>query len=181
MIYLLVALTALLLFFFLFVFEPFSPVPYFPSNKKDLPQILKALNIRKNQTVIDLGAGDGIVIFEAASHAFSKNLNTTFIAVEINPLLVLVLYLRRYAHPNKRKIQIVWGDMFKKELPQLSGLTTYFIYISPWHIQQLVKKISTKRKGTELISYFYPASKGGRLRLKEVFQGKNTVYKYIYV
>ena len=52
--------------------------------------------------MIDLGAGDGIVIFKAASQAFQKRLNTKFIAVEINPVLILILYLRRLFHPNKK-------------------------------------------------------------------------------
>ena len=80
---------------FLFSSKALSPIPYFPSNKHDLPLIIKALNLKNNQTVIDLGAGDGIVIFEAAKIAYKRKLNTRFVAVEINPVLILVLHLRR--------------------------------------------------------------------------------------
>jgi len=63
---------------FLFSSPQLSLIPYFPSNKKDLPLIIKALNLKNNQVVFDLGAGDGIVIFEAAKLAFEKKLNTKF-------------------------------------------------------------------------------------------------------
>jgi hypothetical protein len=56
----------------LFSSKTLSPIPYFPSQKIDLPLIIKALNLQNNQTVFDLGAGDGIVIFEAAKKAYQK-------------------------------------------------------------------------------------------------------------
>lgn len=112
----------LILFIFvvliLFSFPCFSPIPYYPSNKKDLPFIIKAVNLKNDQVIIDLGAGDGVVIFAAASNAISlpKKLNTQFIAVEINPVLIFIMHLRRLFHPNRKNIKIVWADMFKVNL-----------------------------------------------------------------
>jgi len=96
----------------IFSFPQFSPIPYFPSNGRDIPLILKALNIRSDQTIIDLGAGDGIVIFRAAERAFQNKCNTKFIAVEINPILLLILHIRRLLHPNRKNIKIINTDMF---------------------------------------------------------------------
>ena len=105
----------LILFVVLIIFAlpELSPVPYFPSNKKDLPLILKALSLKNGQTVIDLGAGDGVIIFEAAMMTYKKKLSTRFIAVELNPVLILIMNLRKSFHPNKKNIIIVQGDMFK--------------------------------------------------------------------
>ena len=76
----------LLILFVLFIIslfssEKFSPIPYFPTNKKDIPAIIKALKLRNDQIIFDLGAGNGIVIFEAAKKAI--NLNTQFVAIDI--------------------------------------------------------------------------------------------------
>lgn len=65
-----------LIIIIIFVFPQLSPIPYFPSNAKDLPLILDNLRIQDNHVVIDMGAGDGMVVFEAARHAYEKKLNT---------------------------------------------------------------------------------------------------------
>jgi len=101
---------------YLFLSKKVSPIPYFPSNKKDLPLIIKALKLKNNQTVVDLGAGDGIVVFSAAARALQKKLNTKFIAIELNPILILVLHIRRLFHSNKKNIKITYADIFKSKI-----------------------------------------------------------------
>ena len=116
---------------FLFSSPKLSPIPYFPSNKKDLPLIIKALNLKNNEVVFDLGAGDGIVIFEAAKLAFEKRLNTKFFAIEINPILILIMWLRWLFHPNKKNIKIVCDDIFKIDFKRYKLQVTRFISIFP--------------------------------------------------
>ena len=152
-------LILILVVIILFSFPKFSPIPYFPSNGKDIPLILKALNIRNNQTIIDLGAGDGIVIFKAADKAFQDKLNTQFIAVEINPILLLLLHVRRLLHPNRKNIRIANMDMFSVKYPSLAinhyPLVTFYIYISPWFIEKTVANITKQIGHFDLVSYFY--------------------------
>lgn len=156
-------LTLLIIFLFflvafLFTSKKLSPIPYFPTNKKDLPLIIKALNLQNSQTVIDLGAGDGIVIFEAAREAFEKKLNTKFVAVEINPILVAILHLQRIFHPNKSHINIILKDLFRMTMKQFNHATVY-LYISPWLMDNLYKKLKSELKSFNLVSYFYPLPK----------------------
>ncbi len=158
----------------IFSFPKFSPIPYFPTAKKDLPLIIKALGLKNNQVIIDLGAGDGRVIFAAANEAFQKRLTTFFFAIEINPILIFIMNLRRLLHPNKKNIKIIWGDIFKidkiKELNFNSSLNvnsrsfkltslTFYLYLSPWFLETIVKKIKNyqlKVKNLSLVSYLYP-------------------------
>ena len=153
----------------IFSFPQFSPIPYFPSNGKDIQIILEALHIRKNQTIIDLGAGDGVVILHAASNAYEKKLNTQFIAVEINPVLLCILHIRRLLHPNRSNIQIINANMFSMDYaplttnrqPPYSAIAprgrpiTFYIYISPWFIDKTIVNITRQMKIFELVSYFY--------------------------
>lgn len=144
----------------LFSFPQFSPIPYFPSHVKDLPLILSALHIRNDQMVIDLGAGDGIVIFKAADKALHNNLNTKFVAVEINPVLLIILHICRFLHPNRGNIRIVNADMFSMSYPNLTNSTnltnlTFYIYISPWFIEKTISNITKQVKKFDLVSYFY--------------------------
>jgi len=186
----------LIIIIFLFSSPKLSPIPYFPSQPVDLPLIVKALGLKNNQTVIDLGAGDGIVIFEAAKSSYLKKFNTKFIAVEINPVLILVLYLRRFFHPNKKNIQIVKDDIFKiniknkiskikttdqklniKTMKQLNNVTIY-LYISPWFLEKTVSNIKSQISKFSVVSYMYP------LKVKDIFtkvsavKGKNKIFIY---
>jgi len=194
-IYILIFVTIFIVIF-LFSSPKLSPIPYFPSQPVDLPLIVKALGLKNNQTVIDLGAGDGIVIFEAAKSSYLKKFNTKFIAVEINPVLILVLYLRRFFHPNKKNIQIVKDDIFKiniknkiskikttdqklniKTMKQLNNVTIY-LYISPWFLEKTVSNIKSQISKFSVVSYMYP------LKVKDIFtkvsavKGKNKIFIY---
>lgn len=155
----LVALVILIIII-IFAFPRFSPIPYFPSNKKDLPHILNALDVQNGQTLIDLGAGDGIIIFEAAQQAFLKKLTTQFYAVEINPVLLLILHIRRLFHPNRNNIHIIKRDMFTMSYDDiLDGRNaTFYLYISPWFIEKTVTNITKQVKKFMLVSYFYRVS-----------------------
>jgi len=133
---------------FIFSSKKFSPIPYFPSQPADMLLIIKALSLKNNQTIFDLGAGDGTVIFKAAEEAFQQDLNTKFVAVEINPVLILILYLRRLFHPNKKNIKIVREDIFKinfKSFLYRQGnalsLPTIYLYISPWYLEKTISNI----------------------------------------
>src|SRR3989338_5627967 len=138
-------LVLILISIILFSFKRFSPVPYFPSNKIDLHLIIKALDLKNNQTLIDLGAGDGIIIFAAARKALEKNLNTQFVAIDINPILIFILHLRRFFHKNKKSIKIISADMFNTPLTTYTQRSvhignketlnvTVYLYISPWFL-----------------------------------------------
>lgn len=158
-----------------------SPIPYFPSNGKDMPLILQALNIRNNQTIVDLGAGDGIVIYAAATQAFQNKLNTKFIAVEINPILLLVLHIRRLLHPNRKNIQIIKADMFSMKFSPLIAshypLTTFYLYISPWFIEKTIINISSQIQSFDLVSYFYQVKCLPEYK-EEIKKGVHKVYSY---
>lgn len=163
----------------LFSYPKFSPIPYFPTNKNDLPLIIKALDLKNNQIVYDLGAGDGTVIFAGAHAALIKKLNTKFIAVEINPVLILILYLRKSLHPNGKNIKIVWGDFFNKNFKfQTSNfkLISLYLYASPWLLDKIATRIKIEIPTAEIVSYMYPIKS---LKKKEkILKGKNGVYVY---
>lgn len=171
----------------LFSFPQFSPIPYFPSNQKDMHLILKALDVRNNQTIIDLGAGDGIVIFEAARLALEKGLNTQFIALEINPILIFILHIRRLLNSNRSNIKIVMGDMFTYQLFPLitirpfdntrgkQPLITFYLYISPWLIDKVLRNVSPQFPHAKYVSYFYPIK---QLHEKKKIKGIHQIFSY---
>ncbi len=170
----------IIIIIFIFSSKKFSPIPYFPSQPIDLPLIIKALNLKNNQTVFDLGAGDGIIIFAAARSSFQRKLNTKFIAVEINPILILVLHLCRLFHPNKKNIKIVYGNIFSMNYQKLLtfnfSLLTFYLYISPWYLEKTIENLKMKNEKFTVVSYMYSIKS---LKNKEkIIQGKNKIFIY---
>lgn len=178
MIFITVFFLVLLAILILFSFPQFSPIPYFPSNKKDLPLIIKSFNLKNNQTVFDLGAGDGMVVFEAAKESYRRKLNTQLIAVEINPILLCILYIRRLFHPNRKNIRIMYGNMFNMNFPHLTinpYHLTFYLYISPWHLEKTVKNIQRYFAHYRIVSYMYQIPCLSNLEKK-----RNTIVNPIY-
>jgi 16S rRNA A1518/A1519 N6-dimethyltransferase RsmA/KsgA/DIM1 with predicted DNA glycosylase/AP lyase activity len=174
----------ILIILFIFSSPKLSPIPYYPSNKKDLSLIIKTLGLKNNQVIVDLGAGDGLIIFAAAKEALEKKLNTKFIAVEINPILILIMNIRKLFHPNRRNIKIIHGDIFKLNFKKLLtvdfSLLTFYLYISPWFLEKVITNINsqlaTNKQQLTIVSYMYPIKS---LKEKErIIQGKNKIFVY---
>ncbi len=180
MVFVLITVTIILFIIaVIFSFPQFSPIPYFPSNKKDISLIIKALGLTNNQIIIDLGAGDGIVVFEAAKVAKQKGLNTRFIGIELNPVLITILYFKRLLHPNKKNVEIIWSNFFKMSSNTLitnhQSSITFYLYISPWLLNETLEVIKKNFPACRIISYMYPIKV---LKEKEVLKGKNNIYIY---
>jgi 16S rRNA A1518/A1519 N6-dimethyltransferase RsmA/KsgA/DIM1 with predicted DNA glycosylase/AP lyase activity len=144
-----------------FVFPVLSPIPYFPSNHADTDIILKSLHLSSDMTMIDLGAGDGFVIFQAASFALKHSLNTRFVALEINPVLLMIMYIRKLFHPNSKNIRVMYGDMFKLDFAALVAPGTkplFYMYISPWLMEKVLTRIRKQIHKYVVVSYMYRIS-----------------------
>ena len=189
---LIIILIILFILIFIFSSKTLSPIPYFPSQPVDIPLIVKALNLKSNQTIFDLGAGDGIVIFKAAQQAYERKLNTQFVAVEINPVLIFILHIRRLFHSNRKNIKIVRDDIFKFSLssprrrgsrqnnrldsPLQGNDIVIYLYISPWFLEKTVSNIKKQVPKFSVVSYMYPI-KSLKNRQSNI-KGRNSVFIY---
>lgn len=168
----------LLIISIFFLSRSLSPVPYFPSNKQDIPTIVRAMGLKNAQTLVDLGAGDGIVIFHAAHTTYIKNLSTQFLAVEINPILVFIMHIRRLLHPNRANITILWADALKADLKlyiRTNDAIIVYMYMSPVFLAKLVNKVIPRLKPQTIVSYFYHL---GDLKLKKHISAIHNIYIY---
>ncbi len=161
-----------------FISTSLSPIPYFPTNKNDIGKIKKLILSEQREIVIDLGAGNGTVIFSLATDAYKQKLKTKFMAVEINPILVLILHLRRLLNPNRSNIIIRQKDMFKMDYSKFSTYRKplFYIYISPWFIEKVIKKIRNSLNAFTLVSYMYPLKSE---KPKKVIRGVNNIHEYV--
>ncbi len=156
---------------FLFISRRFSPIPYFPTNNKDLALIVKTLKLKKGDTLYDLGAGDGTIIIEAASSSKAH-----VVGVEIHPLLILIMHIKRLIHPRRNYIHVKWQNIFKTNL---KNATHVYLYVGPFVMKQIMSYLlkHKSKKLTKIVSYMYefqlPPSLNKNIK---VVQGYRKIY-----
>ena len=198
-----------------FILPSLSPIPFFPTNKKDLPMIVETLlnnvnkvtksaddhferlweiptksgrvpteakNVSSSATIIDLGAGTGTVLFAAAQEAYKKKLDLKFIAIDIHPLLITILFIKSFFHPNKKNIVIIRGDIFRMNYQELllkyrQNITIY-LYVGPFVMDRIKEKLNEFTFPTRVVSYMYKIPGWGK-KLADEKHGVHDLFTYI--
>lgn len=136
-------LFALLIFFLAIAF--ITGAPYVPSNNKSSNSMIKLANIKKGQTIIDLGSGDGKLLFLAEKKGAKK-----VIGYEINPFLAFFTYIKVLCSGKKNRIHVYWKNMWNADVSQADAV---LVYLLPWKMKKLQKKLIRELKpGTLVIS-----------------------------
>ena len=119
--------------------------PYLPTLKSQINAALELAEVKKGQTMLELGCGDGRVVLAAAK----RGLNV--VGYELNPLLAAIAWLRtrRYGH----KVKIIWGDYWQKDWPPADSI---FVFLLPNYMEKLDKKIMQSKQGSvKLVSFAF--------------------------
>lgn len=120
-----------LAFGFVVLFGP----PYLPTRRKQIEVALDLLALKKGQTMLELGCGDGRVVRAAAARGWRV------VGIELNPLLVLVARLTTWRY--RKQVRIIWGDYFRVTWPPAQGIFTFML---PRQMVQLDRHIRTHVK-----------------------------------
>lgn len=120
--------------------------PYVQTPDTVVNAMLDLVDIRPDDVVIDLGAGDGRLLIEAARRGASG------FGVDIDPMLV------RLANDNARKAGVadrarfVEQDLYETDLSSATVLT---IYLLPAVNRKLMPTLLALRPGTRIVSHDY--------------------------
>lgn len=120
---------AILLFFLILAFV--TGAPYVPTTTAAADAMIRLANIKKGNTVVDLGSGDGKLLLLAARAGASQA-----IGYEINPYLVLLSRVRALAY--RTVIRVSWRNFWRADL---SNAGVVFVYLLPWRMETLGKKL----------------------------------------
>lgn len=138
--------------------------PFEPSEDKRIKSIIKLANPKKTDLMVDLGSGDGRIVFAFADMGIESH------GYEINPWLVL------YSKIMAKKLSLKnahfhWTSFWDKDLSQFTIITLFQInYI----MNRLEKKLNKEaEKGTRIISnkWEFPGLK--------IVKKENNVKKYV--
>ncbi len=139
--FLLLQLTFALFFFFL-VLSFYTGAPYVPSNINAANRMIELAHIIKGTRVIDLGSGDGKLLFLASQHGAIAT------GYEINPFLVLFTNMKAlFFAPTVRTI---WKNFWYADI---SNADVVLLYLIPWKMEKLEQKLLKETKpGTQIVS-----------------------------
>jgi SAM-dependent methyltransferase len=104
-----------------FVFASFAfGAGYQPTPRRSVETMLRLAEVGPQDTVYDLGAGTGAIVFRAA-----RIYRARVVGVEVEPIRVAVLRLRRAAGPFADRIVIRWGNFFSLDFREATVVTAF--------------------------------------------------------
>jgi 16S rRNA A1518/A1519 N6-dimethyltransferase RsmA/KsgA/DIM1 with predicted DNA glycosylase/AP lyase activity len=119
--------------------------PYLPTMKRHVEAALDMADLKPGQTMLELGCGDGKVLIAAAKRGINS------VAYELNPLLVVIAWLRTRKY--RKNVKIIWGDYWTKSWPEHQAVFTFLL---PRLMPKLNKKIiHSYHKPVKLISFAF--------------------------
>ncbi len=119
---------------------------YQPTPRAAVETMLRFAEAGPTDTVYDLGAGTGAIVFRAA-----RRCGSTVVGVEVEPIRVLILRLRRALGPARGRITLRWGDLFRLDY-RPATIVTAFLW--PGAMGRLRPKLESELKpGARVVSH----------------------------
>ena len=163
-------LLLLILFgFFIYIFDAFLELPYVATKRNKVSTIIELASLKKGETTVDLGSGDGRLLFASAQKGAKA------IGYELNPLLVYLTRLKVFflslrgakrrgnlkpnkdRHGNKNDLAMTsWGsvkvyrsDLWKADLRTADVIFVYARQGTMKRMEDFVYKFA--RKGSRIV------------------------------
>ena len=111
----------------------FYGLPSRPTRRERIRTALQLADLKQDEILYDLGAGDGRVLLMAA-----KEFGAKAVGIEIGPVQYALIWLRITAAGFGDRISIRWGNFYKTELKDADVV---FIYQLPGVMKKIHKKL----------------------------------------
>ena len=123
----------------------FYGLPPVPTRPERIRKALKLANLRPEETIYDLGAGDGRVLLIAA-----RNFGAKAVGVEIGPIQCALIWLRAAVSGVGSRVKIHWSDFYKADLREADVV---FVYATSKEVMKLAPYLEIQmKKGARLAS-----------------------------
>jgi len=97
----------------------FFGAPYLPTLDNQQKAAFNLLKLKKGQTMLELGVGDGKVAVYAAKQGIKV------IGYELNPLLYLLSKIRTLRYG--KQVHIIWGNFWSAKWPEADAAYTFLL------------------------------------------------------
>lgn len=100
---------------------------YQPTPARVVRRMLDFAEVRPGETLFDLGAGTGAIVFAAA-----RTYGARVVGVEVEPTRVLILRLRRWWGGPRDRVVLEWGNIFEVDL-RTAQVVAVFLWPGAMH------------------------------------------------
>lgn len=163
---------------FVFALSMFNEVPFVPSVTKISHEALKLLDIKDGDRFIDIGAGNGKIVFQAYNQ-YSKKAEYT--GMELNGALVNQSKFTKLLKFNPKNLHFLKGDAFKYNYNDYNKV---YLYMTTSVTSDLLFKLEKELpKGSKVVSAVFKMGdfmKNHKVDTKEVMVGKKKYNIYIW-
>lgn len=150
----------ILLFGFVLLFG----APYLPTRRTQAQAALDLLDLKKGQTLYELGCGDGRVLKQAAQRGVKS------IGYELNPILVVVAKLHTWRY--RKLVKIKWANFWQADL---SNADAVFVFLLDKFMEKLDQKMRKEaKKPMQLVSYAF------EIKSKKPIKAEQGMFLYQY-
>jgi hypothetical protein len=119
---------------------------YQPTPRRSVETMLRFARVGPQDTLYDLGAGTGAIVFRAA-----RTYGARVLGVEVEPIRVWVLLLRRRLGPFADRVTIRWGNLFDLDFRPATVVTAF---LWPGAMVRLRPKFEAElRDGARVVSH----------------------------
>ncbi|MDO4773756.1 MAG: methyltransferase domain-containing protein [Candidatus Saccharibacteria bacterium] len=132
--------------------------PFVPSLRRDVALLFDELKIGPDDAVLDIGAGDGVVLSAAAARGARA------IGVEINPLLVV--WARWRTRHYRQQVRLIWGDA--RRMKPIEKVTVLYCFGAGPFVNSMAmiarRQAAAQGMSLRLVSYGFAVPGLGRER-----------------
>ncbi|MBE0685881.1 MAG: 50S ribosomal protein L11 methyltransferase [Anaerolineaceae bacterium] len=119
--------------------------PWVPSSMQVVYRMLDMAGVKPNDTVYDLGCGDGRVLVAAA-----KRYHARAVGIEIDPIRYLWCQILISLLGLRKQVQIIFGNLFNADLSEADVVVCYLM---PDALSKLETKLKTELEpGKRIVS-----------------------------
>ena len=126
-----------------FAIDIFLDLPYVGTKKGKIDTIVKLAQIKKNETVIDLGSGDGRLLLTAAAKGAYA------IGYELNPFSVLISRLHAHLAGHAQNVMVHGQNMWQADLKVADVIFVYSMKKTIGKFEDFIYK--NAKKGTRVV------------------------------
>lgn len=119
--------------------------PWVPTQPVRARKMLAFAGLQPGETVLDLGSGDGAILFCAVEEFRAYHA----IGYEINPVLIAIAKVRAKLRKLADQVTTIRGNIFTDKLPQADVITTFLI---PSTMKRLRPRLAAMPAETRIIS-----------------------------
>ena len=150
-----------------------SLAPFVASPQKVVSEMLQLAELKKGETLFDLGCGDGRIILEAA-----QKFGAHAVGVELDEGRYLNCIKKIQDAHLEDRVKVIHGDLLKTDLKMADVITLYLLTSSNEKVKPNLER--DLKKGSRIVSHDFQITGWKPTKVKEIKENWSSHTLYLY-